>query len=31
VRITVFRNHLFVRTYPAVHNEILRFLDELPS
>ncbi len=30
VRITVFRNHLFVRTYPAVHGEIQRFLDELP-
>ena len=31
VRITVFRHHLFVRTYPAVHAEIQRFLDELPS
>ncbi|MCK6461072.1 MAG: hypothetical protein L6Q95_14410 [Planctomycetes bacterium] len=30
VRITVFRNHLFVRTYPAVHGEIQRFLDQLP-
>jgi hypothetical protein len=30
VRITVFRNHLFIRTYPAVHAEIQRFLDELP-
>ncbi len=31
VRITVFRHHLFVRTYPAVHAEIQRFLDELPQ
>jgi hypothetical protein len=30
VRITVFRHHLFVRTYPAVHGQIARFLDELP-
>jgi hypothetical protein len=30
VRITVFRNHLFVRTYPAVHAQIERLLDELP-
>jgi hypothetical protein len=30
VRITVFRHHLFVRTYPAVHAEIQAFLDELP-
>jgi len=30
VRITVFRNHLFIRTYPSVHAEIQRFLDELP-
>lgn len=30
VRITVFRHHLFVRTYPAVHAEIQRLLDELP-
>ena len=30
VRITVFRNHLFVHTYPAVHGEIERFLDQLP-
>ncbi|HEX5138979.1 MAG TPA: hypothetical protein VFY93_18565 [Planctomycetota bacterium] len=31
VRITVFRNHLFIRTYPAVHVQIQRFLDELPQ
>lgn len=31
VRITVFRHHLFVRTYPSVHAEIQRLLDELPS
>lgn len=31
VRITIFRHHLFVRTYPAVHAEIQRFLDELPQ
>lgn len=31
VRITVFRHHLFVRTYPSVHAEIQRFLDELPQ
>ncbi len=31
VQITVFRRHLFVRTYPSVHAEIQRFLDELPS
>jgi len=31
VRITVFRNHLFIRTYPAVHDQIQRFLDELPQ
>ncbi len=30
VRITVFRNHLFVRTYPGVHAQIQAFLDELP-
>jgi len=30
VRITVFRNHLFVRTYPSVHAQIQSFLDELP-
>jgi hypothetical protein len=31
VRITVFRRHLFVTTYPPVHREIQRFLDELPQ
>ncbi len=30
VTITVFKRHLFIRTYPAVHNEILRFLAKLP-
>jgi hypothetical protein len=30
VRITVFRHQLFIRTYPAVHGEIERLLDELP-
>ena len=30
VRIHVFRNHLFVRTYPAVHCEVARFLAMLP-
>ena len=31
VRITVFRHHLFVRTYPAVHAEIQGLLDALPQ
>jgi len=31
VQVTVFRRHLFVRTYPSVHAEIQRFLDELPG
>jgi len=31
VRITVFRHHLFVRTYPSVHAEIQHLLDELPG
>jgi len=30
VRISVFRHHLFIRTYPGVHAEIARFLDQLP-
>jgi hypothetical protein len=30
VRITVFRRHLFIRTYPAVHAEIARLLAQLP-
>lgn len=30
VRITVFRHHLFVRTYPEVHAQIEELLDELP-
>jgi hypothetical protein len=30
VRITVFRHHLFIRTYPGVHAEIDRLLAELP-
>ena len=30
VTITVFRKHLFIRTYPAVHGEIQALLDRLP-
>jgi len=30
VSITVFRHHLFIRTYPAVHAEIARLLARLP-
>jgi len=30
VQITVFRNHLFVRTYPRVHREVAQFLARLP-
>ena len=30
VRITVFRKHLFIRTYPRVHREIAALLAELP-
>lgn len=30
VRITVFRKHLFIRTYPGVHREIAALLAELP-
>ncbi|MHC4549413.1 MAG: hypothetical protein ACYTEZ_11615 [Planctomycetota bacterium] len=30
VNITVFRRHLFIRTYPGVHREIARFLARLP-
>jgi hypothetical protein len=30
VRITIFRHHLFIRTYPNVHAEIERLLAELP-
>jgi len=30
VRITVFRKHLFIRTYPSVHREIAALLAELP-
>lgn len=30
VNLTVFRKHLFIRTYPKVHAEIGRFLAQLP-
>jgi hypothetical protein len=30
ISITVFRNHLFIRTYPGVHAEVGRFLAQLP-
>ena len=30
VNLTVFRKHLFIRTYPSVHCEIARFLAMLP-
>ena len=30
VNLTVFRKHLFIRTYPKVHTEIARFLAQLP-
>jgi hypothetical protein len=30
VAIHVFRNHIFVRTYPGVHREVARFLAMLP-
>ena len=30
VQITVFRKHLFIRTYPSVHRQVARFLAQLP-